>query len=103
MSYRRAGLAVIFALGLARLAAAAGSDDVVIPCEAADEVGAAKMSADGVITLRIRSLPPGPIAEGQFSYAPGDPHYDEIKRHIGGIMPGETKPLPPWCGTNSEP
>jgi cellulose biosynthesis protein BcsQ len=26
-----------------------------------------------------------------------DPQYEEIKKHIGGIKPGETKPVRPWC------
>src|SRR5271169_2580368 len=103
MSYASAGFALAIAAALTSAAAAADNKDVPIQCEAVDSVGAAKMSADGVITLRLRSLPPGPVAEGEFSYAPGDPHYEEIKRHLGGIAPGETKPVPPWCGTNSEP
>jgi len=66
-------------------------------CESVESIGVATMTADGVITLRIRSLPPGPIAEGVFSYRPGDPQYDEIKRHLGGVVPGQTKSVPPWC------
>jgi hypothetical protein len=103
MSHRRLGLAVFLPVGFAGAAVAAGANDVPIQCEAVDSVGAAKMSADGVITLRLRSLPPSPIAEGEYRYGPDDPHYEEIKRHLGGIAPGETKPVPPWCGTNSEP
>jgi hypothetical protein len=74
-----------------------------IPCEAIDSVGTAKMAADGTITLQLRSLWPDPIAEGELVYAPDDPQYDEIKRHLGGIAAGEVKPVPPWCGLNSEP
>ncbi len=55
------------------------------------------MAPDGVITLSLRSLDPGPRAEGQITYAPDDPQYDEIKQHLGGIAPGEFKNLPPWC------
>jgi hypothetical protein len=75
---------------------AAGAEQAA-PCESVASIGAATMEANGVITLRIRSLPPGPIAEGVFRYAPGDPQYAEIIRHLGGIAPGETKPVPPWC------
>jgi hypothetical protein len=46
---------------------------------------------------------PQPYAESDHVYAPGDPHYGFIKRHLGGIAPGQTKPVPPLCGTNSEP
>jgi len=74
-----------------------------IPCEDVDSVGTAKMSADGTITLQLRSLSPNPIAEGQLVYATDDPQYAEIERHLGGIAPGQSKPIPPWCGTNSEP
>jgi hypothetical protein len=74
-----------------------------IPCEAIHSVGRAKMSADGTITLQLRSLWPDPIAESQLVFAPDDPQYSDIKRHLGGIAPGETKPVPPWCGLNSEP
>jgi hypothetical protein len=74
-----------------------------IPCDDIDNVGRAKMSSDGTITLQLRSLWPNPIAETQLVYAPDDPQYEEIMHHLGGIKPGESKPIPPWCGLNSEP
>ena len=95
---------LLFAVFAASLGgAAAGGDSVPIPCEAIDSVGRAKMSADGAITLRLHTLWPQPFAESQRVYAPDDPQYAFIKRHLGGIAPGETKPVPPLCGTNSEP
>ena len=60
-------------------------------------MGVAHMAEDGVIALHIRSLGPGPIAEGELRYAPDDPRYDEIKAHLGGIAPGESRPVRPWC------
>ncbi|MGA8320190.1 MAG: hypothetical protein WB774_05065 [Xanthobacteraceae bacterium] len=83
--------------------AVAGSSNPPIPCEPNDSVGTAKMSADGTITLRVHSLWPQPFAESHLTYAPDNARYGEIKRHLGGIAPGETKPVPPMCGTNSEP
>jgi hypothetical protein len=74
-----------------------GHAEEAVRCETIASIGVARMSEDGVITLRIRSLPPGPVAEGEFRYSPGDPRYEEIKKHLGGIAPGETKPVPPWC------
>ena len=47
-----------------------------IRCEDVESIGVAAMDRDGVITLRIRSLPPSPIGEGEFRYAPNDPRYD---------------------------
>jgi hypothetical protein len=86
-----------------RGAAAVSGNDPPIPCEAVDSVGHASMSADGTITLRVRSLWPQPFAETTLVYAPGDAQYGMIKRHLGGIAPGQAKPVPPMCGTNSEP
>jgi len=66
-------------------------------CDQTTSIGVATMAADGTITMRVRSLPPGPIAEGTFVYAPGHPQYDAILKHLGGLAPGESKPVPPWC------
>jgi hypothetical protein len=82
---------------------AAGAGSQPIPCDDIDSVGRAKMSADGTITLQLRSLWPNPIAETELVYAPDDPQYEEIKHHLGGLNPGESKPVPPFCGLNSEP
>jgi hypothetical protein len=84
-------------------AAAADQSSQPIPCEDVDSVGRAKMAADGTITLQLRSLWPDPIAESELVFAPDDPQYEEIKHHLGGITPGESKPVPPFCGLNSEP
>jgi hypothetical protein len=59
-------------------------------------VGTITMAADGTVTLMLRSLPPGPIAETLVKYAPGDAHYKDAVDHVGGLKPGETKMLPPW-------
>jgi hypothetical protein len=98
---RITGLVLVFFA--ADLYAAAAGDNVPIPCEAIDSVGRAQMSANGAITLRLHTLWPQPFAESERVYAPNDPQYAFIKRHLGGIAPGETKPVPPLCGTNSEP
>jgi hypothetical protein len=90
---RRASLVTALLL----LATAAPAAEDALACTSVASIGVATMTADGTITLRIRSLPPGPIAHGTFVYAPGDAQYESIKRHIGGIMPGEEKAIPPWC------
>jgi hypothetical protein len=96
-------LAPSFATTFAGAALAADRSTQPIPCEDIDSVGRAKMSADGTITLQLRSLWPDPIAESELVFAPDDPQYEEIKHHLGGIKPGESKPVPPFCGLNSEP
>jgi hypothetical protein len=96
-------LALALATGPGGPTRAADKSSQPIPCDDIDSVGRAKMSTDGTITLQLRSLWPNPIAETQLVYAPDDPQYDEIKHHLGGLKPGESKPVPPFCGLNSEP
>ncbi|MGN6749072.1 MAG: hypothetical protein ACTHJS_10820 [Xanthobacteraceae bacterium] len=108
MSLRRMLFAIMIAAQASSLGnfagpAAAANSSQAIPCDDIDSVGRAKMSADGTITLQLRSLWPNPIAETELVYAPDDPQYEEIKHHLGGLKPGESKPVPPFCGLNSEP
>ena len=63
-------------------------------CRAPVTIGTAVMSADGTITLNLRS-PDG--AEGVLAYHKGDPDYARVLSHIGGIEPGEHKPVPAFC------
>ncbi len=59
-------------------------------------IGVATMTQDGTITLRLRAEDGGKIGEGNLTYRRGNPQYDEVLQHIGGIKPGETKSVPPW-------
>jgi hypothetical protein len=68
-----------------------------VTCEQVVSIGVATMTADGTITMRVRSLPPGPVGEGVLVYPPSDPRYADILKHLGGLTPGESKPVPPWC------
>ena len=97
MSYRTGAAAFLVAASLGSTALAQFKKDAPIPCEQVASIGTAQMSADGTITLRLRSLWPEPIAEGELTYAPDDPQYEDIKKHLGGIVPGEIKPVRPWC------
>src|SRR5271155_2459091 len=101
MSCRRLAAAAFLAASFVSGAAAQFKRDLPppppIPCAEVESIGTAQMSADGVITLRLRSLSPNPIAEGVLTYTPDDPQYEEVKQHLGGIAPGETKPVKPWC------
>lgn len=56
-------------------------------------IGTALMSADGTVTLNFT----GPIMRGVLTYHRGDPQYERILSHIGGIQPGQKKPVPPFC------
>jgi hypothetical protein len=60
-------------------------------------IGVATMSADETISLRLWGKgDKGTIFEGTFDYKQGDPRYPDLLRHIGGIKPGEVKPVPPF-------
>jgi hypothetical protein len=60
-------------------------------------IGVATMTPDGTITLRLRAEGEGgKIGEGNLTYRRGNPQYDEVLQHIGGLKPGETKSVPPW-------
>ena len=96
MLRRRVAAALLLVAGSA-LPAASDQMTKNPPCQSVKSIGVAHMTKDGVITLRIRSLPPPPIAEAELRYAPDDQSYVEIKRHLGGIAPGEWKAVRPWC------
>lgn len=54
------------------------------------------MESDGTIVLRLSHHGEGIVADGQVTYKPGDEHYQEVLQHLGGLKPGETKPVAPW-------
>ena len=60
-------------------------------------IGVATMETDGTIVLRLRATAPGGVrGEGYFRYPPGDKDYESVLEHLGGLRPGESKPVPPW-------
>ncbi len=65
----------------------------------AESIGVATMSEDGTIRLQLVASGSGAIGDAVLVYKPGDKMYDEVKKHIGGIRPGEEKPVPPWPDT----
>lgn len=62
-------------------------------CRGPGSIGTALMSADGTITLNFT----GPIMRGVLAYHRGDSQYARIISHVGGLQPGQKKPVPPWC------
>jgi hypothetical protein len=68
-----------------------------VTCATVESIGIAEMSADGTITLHLKSLWPDAHEDSDLTYAPDDPQFDEIKKHLGGIEPGQSKPIPPFC------
>jgi len=60
-------------------------------------VGMATMEPDGTLVLNMRATGPGGmVGDGQMVVAPDDQNYSDILAHLGGMAPGESKPVPPW-------
>lgn len=60
-------------------------------------IGSATMTKDGTIILDLRAEGAGGMAgDARLVYPRGHKQYDEILKHLGGLRPGETKPVPPW-------
>jgi hypothetical protein len=60
-------------------------------------IGTATMREDGTLVLDLRAAGPrGNVGEARFSYPPSHPEYEVVLRHLGGLRPGESKPVPPW-------
>jgi hypothetical protein len=60
-------------------------------------IGAATMEADGTLILDLIARDGwGGIGEGRLIYPPDHPQYQEVLDHVGGLAPGEVKPVLPW-------
>ena len=98
MSFRSGAAALFLTASLVFPAAAQFKKDLPpVTCATVDSIGVAEMSAGGTITLHLKSLWPDPHEDSDLTYAPDDPQYDDIKKHLGGITPGQSKPIPPFC------
>jgi hypothetical protein len=72
-------------------------DNVEAAAEQPQSIGQATMEPDGTIVLRLRAEGPGGMrGEGLFRYPPDHPQYRSVLDHLGGMRPGENKPVPPW-------
>jgi hypothetical protein len=60
-------------------------------------IGAATMLPDGTIKLQLRAEGPGgTVGDALLTYPPSDKDYAKILKHLGGLKPGESKPVPPF-------
>lgn len=63
-----------------------------------ESIGVAVCTADGTIQLMLRAVgPKGEIGEAMQVFKPSDPKYRGIVAHLGGIQPGQSKPIPPFA------
>ncbi len=67
------------------------------PEKAPESIGSATMKQDGTIVLTLRaSGPGGAVGDAQVVYPKTHAEYGNILKHLGGLKPGETKPVPPF-------
>lgn len=58
--------------------------------------GTATMAYDDTLSIKLRSTADGKPADDTLIFKRGDRGYDNVLRHLGGLSPGETKPMRPW-------
>lgn len=80
---------------LAALAVLPGAARAQAPA-APPPIGTARMEADGTIVLDLVARQDGTVGHARLTYPPGHPDYAAILRHLGGLRPGEAKPVPPF-------
>ena len=60
-------------------------------------IGTATMNADRSIDLMLRAEGAGgTTGDSLEKLKVGDKEYEMVLRHVGGLRPGESKPVPPW-------
>jgi hypothetical protein len=60
-------------------------------------IGSAFMQDDGTLEMSLRAVAAdGTIGEAMMVVAPKDARYADMVKHLGGIKPGQGKPIPPF-------
>jgi hypothetical protein len=91
---RSRGRRAIAAALLALAAACSGAQETE-PAPAS--IGTATLQQDGTLILDLRTdARDGARGEARLVYAPSHPQHAEILRHLGGLSPGQSKPVAPW-------
>ena len=62
-----------------------------------EPIGTAHMLEDGTVVLDLRAQGPGgQRGDARLTYPKDHPQYREVLEHLGGLTPGQSKPVPPW-------
>jgi hypothetical protein len=62
-----------------------------------ESIGAATMLEDGTLVLDLRAEDAsGRRGDARRVYRKDHPRYRAVLDHLGGMKPGESKPVPPW-------
>jgi hypothetical protein len=82
--------------GLATLAVLAVSITPAIADPAQPVIGTATMASDRTITLDLYGDKSADYAAGHLQYKTTDKDYAAVLAHLGGLKPGERKPVTAW-------
>ena len=78
------------ALILALIALPAAAQNLQSDCRGQGTIGYARLSPDGTV-LSVT------LSQGAYAWKKGDPNFARMVSHLGGIAPGERKPVPAFC------
>lgn len=67
-------------------------DDVPLP----SSIGVASWHGNTLVLTLSASGPGSLIGDALIRYPPEHPQYNYVLNHIGGLKPGESKPVPPF-------
>jgi hypothetical protein len=62
----------------------------------AESIGQADMDADGTIILHLRAVSPTAVGDALIRYPKDHAQYKMILDHLGGLEPGQSKPVRPF-------
>jgi hypothetical protein len=61
------------------------------------------MHADGTIVLQLRAEGPGVTGDALLTYPPSHKDYQMVLKHLGGMKPGDIKPVAPFPPSSPDP
>lgn len=68
---------------------------VIVMAAEVDSIGDVIMRPDGTLILSYRiNRPDGSVGDGRIVYLPAHQDYQKVLEFLGGLKPGEYKPLP---------
>lgn len=59
-------------------------------------IGSVEMRKDGTVVLQLRAASDGSRGDVVFTYGPRDRALPALIAHVGGLIPGQSKHVPPW-------
>lgn len=61
-----------------------------------ESIGSVHMLKNRAIVVTLRAVAGGILGDAVFTIEPYETTWHEVLKHVGGLEPGDDKPLPPW-------